>query len=123
MSEFGSKLRRLEGGMVMFHCPGCRTGHQVGVDGEARPKWFFNENGDAPTFLPSVLVTRKTWVPAVTGKNLAEYKANPWPQSEVTEICHSFVTDGKIQFLSDSTHDLAGQTVDLPDWTSITEGD
>jgi hypothetical protein len=31
-------------------------------------------------------------------------------------VCHSFVTDGKIQFLSDCTHALAGQTVALPDW-------
>lgn len=33
--------------------------------------------------------------------------------------CHSFVRDGKIEFLNDSTHSLAGQTVDLPplpDW-------
>jgi hypothetical protein len=32
-----------------------------------------------------------------------------------TPRCHSFVTDGRIQFLSDSTHALAGQTVDLPE--------
>ena len=32
------------------------------------------------------------------------------------DICHSFVTDGRIQFLGDCTHKLAGQTVDLPDW-------
>lgn len=30
-------------------------------------------------------------------------------------VCHSFVTDGRIQFLSDCTHSLAGQTVDLPE--------
>jgi hypothetical protein len=33
--------------------------------------------------------------------------------------CHSFVRGGMIEFLGDSTHDLAGQTVpvpDLPDW-------
>ena len=29
--------------------------------------------------------------------------------------CHSFVRSGRIEFLSDSTHALAGQTVDLPD--------
>jgi len=29
--------------------------------------------------------------------------------------CHSFVVDGRIQFLQDSEHELAGQTVDLPD--------
>jgi len=29
--------------------------------------------------------------------------------------CHSFVRDGRIEFLSDCTHALKGQTVDLPD--------
>jgi hypothetical protein len=33
----------------------------------------------------------------------------------VPNVCHSFVTDGRIQFLTDSNHALAGQTVDLPD--------
>jgi len=32
--------------------------------------------------------------------------------------CHSIVTDGKIAFLTDCFHTLAGQTVDLPDWDS-----
>jgi hypothetical protein len=30
--------------------------------------------------------------------------------------CHSFVKDGKIQFMFDSGHALKGQTVDIPDW-------
>lgn len=29
--------------------------------------------------------------------------------------CHSVVTDGRIMFCTDSTHALAGQTVDMPD--------
>jgi hypothetical protein len=29
-------------------------------------------------------------------------------------VCHSFVREGKIQFLGDCTHELAGQTVPLP---------
>jgi len=40
-----------------------------------------------------------------------------YPGADV--VCHSFVTDGRIQFLGDCTHTLAGQTVDLPDWTDI----
>jgi hypothetical protein len=28
-------------------------------------------------------------------------------------LCHTFVTDGQIQYLGDCTHALAGQTVDL----------
>jgi hypothetical protein len=31
-------------------------------------------------------------------------------------VCHSFVTEGRIEFLSDSTHELAGQTVPIPEW-------
>ena len=29
--------------------------------------------------------------------------------------CHSFVTDGKIQYLNDCTHEYAGQTIELED--------
>ena len=31
-------------------------------------------------------------------------------------ICHSFITDGKIQYLNDCTHKLAGQTIELPEF-------
>lgn len=30
-------------------------------------------------------------------------------------ICHYFIRGGKIEFCGDSTHNLSGQTVDLPD--------
>jgi hypothetical protein len=55
-----------------------------------RIRWGFNGNLDAPTFTPSLMV-------------------NQGHSSQ----CHSFLTDGKIQFLSDCNHALAGQTVDL----------
>lgn len=29
--------------------------------------------------------------------------------------CHSFINDGKVQFLSDCSHDLVNQTLDLKD--------
>lgn len=35
--------------------------------------------------------------------------------------CHSFVRDGKIEFLSDCHHELRGQTVDLPDEEPLTQ--
>lgn len=54
-----------------------------------------------PTFKPSILVTLR-W---------SENDA-----SEKDEVCHSFVTDGQIQFLGDCTHELAGQTVPIPEW-------
>ena len=37
-------------------------------------------------------------------------------QTEVAKACHSFITDGRIQYLGDCTHPLAGQTLDLPNW-------
>jgi len=38
--------------------------------------------------------------------------------SRFGRVCYSFVTAGRIQFLSDCTHILAGKTVDLPDWAT-----
>jgi len=36
--------------------------------------------------------------------------------------CHSFVRDGRIEFLPDCQHALAGQTVELPDWEEADRG-
>jgi len=99
------KLRTLEGGRVAFMCPGCQELHQVIVDGEGRPRWGFNNDYDRPTFTPSILV---------------RYPANPaateaFKEWRTERVCHSFVRDGRIQFLADCTHALAGQTVELPD--------
>ena len=116
MRVIGKKLRGLDGGRVAFFCPGCKTHHQVTVDpAQSGPVWGYNGNPDAPTFTPSVL---RRWIsgdPPVTAENLDAYKANPWTQKDKENVCHSFVTDGRIQFLGDCTHVLAGQTVDLPD--------
>lgn len=83
----------------MFWCPGCDGAHQVGVGEGPGPRWGYNENPDAPTFTPSVFV------------NAPGPFFNP-----AAPTCHSFVKDGRIQFLSDCTHALAGQTVPLPDF-------
>jgi len=67
-------------------CPGCNEVHVLDT------RWTFNGNYDAPTFQPSLLVAA----------------------NEPARRCHSFITDGKIQFLGDSYHALKGQTVELP---------
>ena len=30
--------------------------------------------------------------------------------------CHCFVRDGRIEYLSDSTHEFRGKSVDMPAW-------
>lgn len=73
-------------------CPACKTIHSFD------DRWTFNNNFDKPTFKPSMLVKTPQ-------------------QGKRDRVCHSFVTDGKIQYLGDCTHDMAGQTIDLPEIT------
>lgn len=87
MAMLSSKLRSAEGGRILFWCPGCDGAHQVSVGTGDGPRWVVTYNGpDA----------------GVDGAPPA--------------VCHSFITAGRIMFLDDCTHALAGKTVDLPDW-------
>lgn len=54
--------------------------------------WTWNGSVDSPTLRPSILTQG--------GNNFR---------------CHSWVNDGKAQFLMDCTHKMKGQTVDLLD--------
>lgn len=77
-----------------------------------------------PTFSPSVLVRNGHYLPgriSADGSCWCTYNAEKEAKGEKPApfkcgVCHSFVTDGRIQFLGDCTHALAGQTVDLPTW-------
>lgn len=89
---------------LFFMCPGCRYWHGVNVDHDERPRWGWNGSVDRPTFTPSILVR--------TGR--AVDPCHQPEEGDPPEICHSFVTDGRIQFLADCTHALAGQTLDIP---------
>ena len=88
--------------LLGFRCPGCARTHYIQHGAEDGPNWSWNGNLEKPTFTPSVLVT-------YPGKDAGQDGAPP-------AVCHSFVTDGRIQYLGDCTHVLAGQTVDLPPW-------
>lgn len=84
-----------------FTCPGCKTVHAIGIG----PSYHsFNGNFEAPTFKPSLLCT---WTQFEV--------ANDPKTKPVDWRCHSYITDGKIQFLGDCTHALAGQTVEMFD--------
>jgi hypothetical protein len=97
-----------------FWCPGCQDDHMVDA------RWAFNGNAERPTFTPSVLVRSGHFNEGhKEGESCwctynAEHPGATAPFA--CYRCHSYVTDGRIQFLSDCTHGLAGQTVDLPDF-------
>jgi hypothetical protein len=103
-------LRAAKVGLYVFHCPGCGINHCVYTDGfpQAGPRWQFNGDLSKPTFNPSLLVR---W--SEPSDNPSEFDNQ---EKDKHFICHSFVKDGRIQFLSDSTHALAGQTVDIAPW-------
>jgi hypothetical protein len=103
-------LRAVEGGRVMFWCPGCDGPHMISVNAPDRPSWGYNGNPERPTFTPSVLVT-------YNGPDAGQVDEDG--DRAPPAVCHSFVTDGRIQFLGDCTHSLTGQTVALPPYPQI----
>lgn len=86
---------------VEYRCPGCEsfadsylTRHHVPYNEVGA--WTFNRDLERPTLSPSIL-------------------SNAGSISHMVPICHHFVQDGRIQYLSDCTHAMAGQTIDLPE--------
>lgn len=89
---------------LMFVCPGCQkkdpshTGIlMIPVNTDAKsPSWHFDGNVNFPTLTPSIITT--------DGDG---------------HVCHAFLKEGVMEFLSDSTHSLANSSVpipDLPEW-------
>lgn len=94
-----------------FQCPGCDEAHGVPVVAAGGQTWGWNESLESPTLTPSLLLRGVQW-PADADFHRPTHDV----ATGQSTVCHSFITDGRIQFLGDSTHALAGQTVDLPEW-------
>jgi len=78
----------------IFICPGCNQEHAF------TDSWNWNNDYDKPTLSPSFLIH---------GYKFDDNK------NSVPFRCHSFIKNGRIQFLNDCTHGLVGKEVDLPD--------
>jgi hypothetical protein len=116
MAALSKKLRSLEGGRVVFWCPGCGMAHQITVSRDAAPDgpcWGWDGDAEAPTFTPSIVAQTGHFVEP-RGKHCDKSGDPEWPCDCIR--CHCFVTRGRILYLQDCTHALAGQTVDLPDF-------
>lgn len=83
------KFRTIGDNIALFGCPGCEDTHYIRTD-----VWEWDGDIYSPTVTPSILVQSGN--------------------AQGPTVCHSYVKEGMIQFLSDSTHHLAGQTVPIP---------
>lgn len=108
------KISKVEKGSwfeYVFYCEGCGNSHGFRTAAWEQPTgltkelkelfqhtWSFNGDFEKPTVTPSLHI----WVEDKKGNRIS--------------TCHSFITNGKIQYLSDCRHKLAGQTVDLHDF-------
>ncbi len=90
MQRLSSKLALLYGEPTHW-CPGCKMLHRIDVsqpNSHTGAKWTWNNDLVNPSFSPSINIVGQ---------------------------CHYFINNGQIQFCGDSKHELAGQTVPLPD--------
>ena len=77
----------------MYYCVGCLEEHAFGIKAEnTGGHHSFNMDLDNPTVSPSLL---QNFTPGKT--------------------CHSFIRNGKIQYLGDCWHWKKGKTITLPD--------
>jgi hypothetical protein len=66
--------------------------HMLPVNSTERsPSWDFDGNLESPTLSPSILTRYND------------------------QVCHSFLRNGVFEFLSDCTHEFAGQNIPIPD--------
>ncbi len=87
LDQKGEKI----GERIWIWCPGCEEAHALRVNAvPPNTSWTWNGSLESPTFSPSLFVSG-------------------------AKVCHSYIKEGRIQFLGDCGHDLAGQTVALPE--------
>ena len=94
----------------LFWCPGCGCCHWFKTTGKG-PCWTWNGDLARPTVDPSIRVQHGRYITE------AVQAAGLYPEKEIGEyvpiLCHLYVCDGKIQFLSDCTHAFRSRTVDM----------
>jgi hypothetical protein len=76
--------------------------------------WSWNGDTDKPTLRPSVLHTSGHYTDSESPCWCSYNREHPDEKVVFTCFrCHSWVNDGQAIFLSDSTHEFKGQTLDL----------
>ena len=91
--------------VLAHYCPACETMHGFAYITPQKNGaiWTFDGDFEQPTFTPSMHI-----------------KAGPWPEDcrekgNEYDVCHYFLTNGVINYLTDCTHKYAGQQILLTD--------
>jgi len=106
-----------KGGQIAHYCPACDELHYFAVDEPFKngARWEYNGDPLKPSFSPSMLVRTGHFVPGHETKecwcSYEERFGEPAPFG--CGICHYFLKNGRIEYLTDSTHKLAGMRVAL----------
>lgn len=101
MKKLSTILALAPDGKLVYECPGCDSTHEIPIGVDSRPRWDWNGDITKPTFTPSINSTYT------------------YGEENKLHVCHTFVTDGNIQYLSDCTHSLAGKTVPIPPLNTV----
>lgn len=100
-------MHKINDSLYAFFCPACNSTHAVDIR-----MWGFNGDINNPTITPSIKV--EGTVPITSEEADFILKGGKFTPKPL--LCHSFVKDGNIQYLSDCSHTLKGKTVRLPEW-------
>ena len=110
MSITLSKVLKQARPFVFWHyCAGCSQRHLIPTVGaedgftSITARWAFSGTYEAPTFSPSININIPSWT-TEDGRPVPGY------------ACHYFINSGMIQYLSDCTHALAGQTLPMSEF-------
>lgn len=100
--------RKINDTKIIFWCEPCNTHHWIDTT-----RWSWNGSFDKPTFRPSILVHQTETLSKLPPENCEDLEKWCNEYRIKTPLCHSYVTDGKIEYLSDCTHEFKGQTKEL----------
>lgn len=85
---------------LFWWCPGC--GHHHAADLKPLGRWTLS--GD-PAIAPTLAPSFRSFVSD--------------PEEGEQTLCHCFIRDGRIEFLADCAHELAGHTVSMVGLESV----
>ena len=107
----GEEPARIPWEMMEPHAEQARRNHNQSLE-------RLKQRGGLSTCEALAIMDDRDWAKMDSREAAAELsrRVQSWYKTAPDRVCHSFVTDGNIQFLSDCTHSLAGQTVPLEAW-------